>query len=316
MSTLELLSIESWAPHAKAAPLTERSGDTLAIAANGTRTCVGGWQMNYAGAVPGKAYRIRTHARCRDVDEWRDRLQCVAYWGEVPADEDRRRGKEVVEWDYLLPEPQDDGSLRFERTFTAPEGTDQLSVRFTFRWTTEGSSDWTLPEIDVVEAEVWPGAATIAVATGIRSNFEDVPRTVEAKVDYYAALSEKAAQGEPDLIVLPEIAVQYGVDGSPLNLAVPLSSPEVERFRSIARRHGVKILLGLLERDEDAVHNTAALIDAGGEVEGVYRKVHLAVGREMDSGILPGESFPVFDTDMGRIGCNICMAARLRSRRV
>ena len=27
----------------------------------------------------------------------------------------------------------------------------------------------------------------------------------------------------------------------------------------------------------------------------------------MDSGILPGDDFPVFDTEIGRIGCNICM---------
>jgi predicted amidohydrolase len=191
--------------------------------------------------------------------------------------------------------------------FTAPEDVKDVCIRFTFRWTTQGSSEWAMPEIEVVEAEPWPAASTIAVATGNRENFADAPRTVKAKVDYYAGLTEKAAESDPDLIVLPEIAVQYGVQESPLDLAVSLSSPEVERFKAIARSRKVKVLLGLLERDGDAVYNSAALIDGSGEVEGVYRKVHLAVGSEMDSGILPGESFPVFDTDMGRIGCNICM---------
>ena len=307
MCALELLEIQPWAPDPGAAPLTECAGESLAIAANGTRTCVGGWQLDYGSAVSGKAYRIRTRVRFADVDEWRDRLECVAYWGKVSADEDRRRNKNVVEWDYLLPELQDDGGLTFERTYVAPEGTDRLCVRFTFRWTTRGSSDWTLPEIDVVEAQTWPSASTIAVATGKRSDYDHVPRTVLDKVAYYAELAEQAADHEPHLIVLPEIAVQYGVDGSPLDLAVPLESPEVDRFRTIARDRNVRILLGLLERDGDAVHNSAALIDTMGNTEGVYRKVHLAVGSEMDSGILPGESFPVFSTDIGRIGCNICM---------
>ena len=125
MSTLELMNIETWAPHPKAAPLTERSGETFAIAANGTRTCVGGWQLSYSGAVPGTAYAIRVKVRFSDVDEWRDRLQCVAYWGDIPADERRRRNGDVVEWDYLLPEPDGDEDVTFGRIFTAPEGTDR-----------------------------------------------------------------------------------------------------------------------------------------------------------------------------------------------
>jgi predicted amidohydrolase len=66
-------------------------------------------------------------------------------------------------------------------------------------------------------------------------------------------------------------------------------------------------VLGFNERDGDAVYNSALLIGPGGEAEGVYRKVHLAVLGESDSGILPGDGFPVFETEIGRIGCNICM---------
>ena len=111
----------------------------------------------------------------------------------------------------------------------------------------------------------------------------------------------------PDLIVLPEIALQYGVKGSPLELAVPVPGPEAEPFVDVARDYGVYVLLGAIERDGDAVHNTAVLFAPDGGVDGKYRKVHLAVGGEMDSGILPGDDFPVFDTEIGRIGCNICM---------
>ena len=75
----------------------------------------------------------------------------------------------------------------------------------------------------------------------------------------------------------------------------------------LARRCGVHLLLGLLERDGDAVHNSAVLIGPDGTIVGKYRKVHLAVGGEMETGILPGDDFPVFDTAIGRVGCNICM---------
>jgi len=63
----------------------------------------------------------------------------------------------------------------------------------------------------------------------------------------------------------------------------------------------------MLERDEDAVYNSAVLIGPDGTVDGRYRKVHLAMAGEIDTGILPGGDFPVFETEIGRIGCNICM---------
>ena len=122
-------------------------------------------------------------------------------------------------------------------------------------------------------------------------------------------LCEAACRENPSLIVLPEIALQWGLKGSPIDLAVPAPGPETEVFAEIAQRYRTRILLGLLERDGDAVHNSAVLIDPAGKIEGRYRKVHLAVGGEIESGILPGNTFPVFQTELGRIGCNICMGS-------
>ena len=50
---MKIVVIEPWAPHPSAAPLTERQEDGLAVAANGTRTCVGGWQVVYGGVEVG-----------------------------------------------------------------------------------------------------------------------------------------------------------------------------------------------------------------------------------------------------------------------
>ena len=124
---------------------------------------------------------------------------------------------------------------------------------------------------------------------------------------FYAPLCEAASQKNPSLIVLPEIALQWGIKGSPIDLAVPVTGPETEVFADIARRYRLRIMLGMLERDEDAVYNSAVLISPNGQIDGLYRKVHLAVGGEIESGISPGEGFPVFETEIGRIGCNICM---------
>ena len=60
MKNLALETIQPWAPHPLAAPLTERDDGRFIIRANGTRTCVGGWQMTFAGAKTEKAYPQNT----------------------------------------------------------------------------------------------------------------------------------------------------------------------------------------------------------------------------------------------------------------
>ena len=102
------------------------------------------------------------------------------------------------------------------------------------------------------------------------------------------------------------MALQWQVPGHPLDTALACPGPETDVFAHIAQQHNVHILLGLFQREGDAVRNSAVLIDENGSLAGCYDKVHLAVGGESESGILPGDAFPIFHT-IGRIGCNICM---------
>ena len=307
MANLKLERIEPWAPHPSAAPLTEQDGNTFAAAANGTRTCVGGWQAVFSGVKQGQTLRATWEVDYRSLNHPRDTLRCKSYWGEMPPDDATVRTGEINGWDYLLPEPVGTGTIRFSRKLTAPQGASRLTLRCTFRWSTAGESEWHLPELMDVDAPEIPAAVKVAVVTGKAGSRTGPYTTVAENIDHYLPLCEAACDSGPDLIVLPEIALQWGISGSPIDLAVTLPGPETEPFSDLACRHGLYLLLGLIERDGDAVHNTAALIGPDGAVGGRYRKVHLAVGGESESGILPGDGFPMFDTVIGRIGCNICM---------
>lgn len=298
---MKIERIEPWAPHATAVPLTERNGEQLAVSSNGTRTCVGGWQIVYSGVVPGTTYTIEWDAQHRDLAYPRDQLRGKLYWEDLAANTSRPRG----DWHYLLPDLQSD-RIHFSRTQTAPEGATHLTVRSTFRWSTTGEAVWTLPHITVSEAESLEESTRIAVVTGTVADRRRKYETIQDCLDLYLPLTEQAVADGARLICLPEIALQYGMPGHALDLAVPLDAPEVQLFADLARTSGTLILLGLFERDGDAVFNTAALFGPNGLV-GRYHKVHLAVGGESESGILPGDGFPVFSTDLGRVGCNICM---------
>jgi predicted amidohydrolase len=304
MSDLKLKSVQPWTPHPKAAPLVERSGETLAVAANGTRTCLGGWQLIFSGVTPGTAYDICWEAGHKEIDSVRDALQCTAYWGDLPPED---FGRWRLRWDFLLPEPTGAHSVRFSRRMTAPEDADRLMLRCTFRWSTKGESVWRLPRIEPVPTLESPDPVTVAVVTGRADGRRGPFKSIQDNLNFYVPLCEAACQEGPDLIVLPEVALQYGIPGSALDLAAPAPGPETEVLAEVARRHRVYLLLGMYERDGDAVHNSAILIGPEGTVDGRYRKVHLAMAGEIDTGILPGDAFPVFETGIGRIGCNICM---------
>ena len=68
------------------------------------------------------------------------------------------------------------------------------------------------------------------------------------------------------------------------------------------------VVAGLIERDGRAAYNTTVLIDRQGNVAGKYRKVFLP-REEIEGGLTPGDSCPVFDTDFGRIGIMVCWDA-------
>lgn len=80
-------------------------------------------------------------------------------------------------------------------------------------------------------------------------------------------------------------------------------------FTKFARERKVVIPISFFERGENANFNSLAVIDASGEILGVYRKSHIpeGPGYEEKFYFAPGDTgFMVWDTAYARIGCGIC----------
>jgi predicted amidohydrolase len=107
------------------------------------------------------------------------------------------------------------------------------------------------------------------------------------------------------LILLPEGVPVVGTGKTYIDVAEPLSGSVVKKLEKLARQHGAWVVAGVYEKDGVVVYNTSVLIDRSGKLQGKYRKVYLP-REELEAGITPGNEFPVFETDFGKVGMMIC----------
>lgn len=87
------------------------------------------------------------------------------------------------------------------------------------------------------------------------------------------------------------------------------NSRAVGRFQSVAKELGVVLPVSFYEKKNNARYNSLAMIDATGEVLGVYRKSHIpdGPGYEEKYYFNPGDTgFRVWNTKFGKIGAGIC----------
>jgi predicted amidohydrolase len=87
--------------------------------------------------------------------------------------------------------------------------------------------------------------------------------------------------------------------------AETIPGPSTDFVAGVARGNHVNIVFGMVERAGDVLYNSAVLLDRDGNITGKYHKVQLPIS-DASSGLSPGDSVPVFDTDFGRVAVLIC----------
>src|SRR5262245_10278954 len=133
-----------------------------------------------------------------------------------------------------------------------------------------------------------------------------------AIVDRMSEESERKYGRDLDLAILPEAAITGEVGANALSHAVPFEGLVGDTFARKAREHRCYIVVPtyLQESGERRrCSNAAVLVNRGGDVAGIYRKVHLVVssdGKDMEGGSTPGHELPVFDCDFGKLAIQIC----------
>jgi N-carbamoylputrescine amidase len=128
-----------------------------------------------------------------------------------------------------------------------------------------------------------------------------------------AGVREAAGKGA-QVVCLPELfRAPYFCqreDAQLFDLAEPVPGPTTEALGAVAREAGVAVVAPLFERRAPGLyHNSAAVIDADGQMLGLYRKMHIPDDPCYYEKFYftPGDlGFRAFDTRAGRIGTLIC----------
>ena len=101
-------------------------------------------------------------------------------------------------------------------------------------------------------------------------------------------LDEAAAKGA-DLVCFPELYPLVGKD----------------ELCAKARELRIHIIAGFADGEPGRWHNISAIIAPSGEIVGSQTKNYPTAG-EVDNGVVPGDRFEVFETELGRFGIVIC----------
>ena len=224
--------------------------------------------------------------------------------------------------DFVVYTDQVDGGRivrTFDETFAVPGECDSIDVEFIAKWHPMkvtvrdfAAEDVTCPKSRRVRCVVGnPHEATgNRIIAARRKAGETMPgeKTMAVQLaQIEACLTNIFARVEnPDIILFAEcLSTQSAPD--PASVAEPVpGGPSWKLAEKYALKYACNIAMNVRERDADGrCHNSVFVCDRRGRLAGLYRKVHLTSG-EYEMGIVPGDGFPVFNLDFGRVGALVC----------
>lgn len=275
----------------------EGSEPLLQIAA-GEPGQYGAWQAEFV-VQGGKWYRFSVLRRTESIPHPRRSALVELHWktatgaraprpGVTPQPDYPREGKRLSgNWQQL------------SGVFQAPPEAARVVVRLVLRWAPGGTVQWRRPRLEPAQP---PPPRKVRLAA---VHFIPPGKTPRQNLESLVPLLEEAARKKADLVCLGECVTYLRTGKSYAQVAEPVPGPSTQFLGRLAKKHDYYIVVGLVERDGQAIYNTAALIGPDGKLLGKYRKLTLPTG-ENTGGLVPGKEYPVFQTRFGTLGMMIC----------
>jgi predicted amidohydrolase len=304
---------EGWttaAPRDEIKPAFSVDGSGALVIAHDRREGLQGWWNRSFDVQGGRHYRFRATRRVKDVELARRSAVVRLLWKDDQGRDvllDESWNREVLKNFKLTAEAEhpvdgatdEAGWTEVSGVYRAPSKATRAVLELHLDWAPGGRVEWR----DVSFAEcAAPAPRKVRLAA---VHYRPNGKTAEANRRQFEPLIEDAARQKADLVVLGETLTYPGTGLNYTDLAEPMPGPSSEFFGALARKHGMYIVAGLLERDGALVYNVAVLLGPDGAIAGKYRKTCLPRG-EIEKGVTPGSEYPVFDTKFGKLGMMVC----------
>ena len=268
-------------------PTLALSGDGKAYA-NGSWTCM-------VDLKPGEYYEFITYFRPDKVLQLDRSVLAQITWQDL-------EGNQVgfIEYPGTYAKPSDGQWYIVQQSYQVPEEAFLAKIDLIYRWDAGGTvyfGGTSFSETGPIGTRLVRIAA-IHYRPGNTSSPQD-------NLELFKQHIISAGEQKADIVCLPEGITIVGTPKDYVEVSEAIPGPSTEFLGQLAREYNMYIVAGLYERAGPVVYNTSVLIGRDGTLQGKYRKTALP-REEINGGITPGDTYPVFDTDFGRIGMMIC----------
>jgi len=282
-----------WGPELKDAACRVRANAGGGFVVDGTDPyAVGGLVQDIKGIKGGQAYAVKSACLLRDIPAPYHSLLVRVSW--------MRGGKLLHPAGMLVRGPiLENGVARFDDVLVAPEDADSTRLSLEVKWLRGGLVLW--KNVSIQPAPV-PEPRKVKVGTVFLRPRNSTP---EKNQKLWCEQIDAAGKLGLDIVCLGEAMTSVGTQATIKDYAEPIPGFVSGVLAEAAKRNKIWVVAGLTELDGGIVYNTAVLLDRRGEIAGKYRKVHLP-REEWKKGIRPGNEYPVFETDFGKVAIQIC----------
>ncbi len=118
------------------------------------------------------------------------------------------------------------------------------------------------------------------------------------------ALKRACAQ-KADIACFPETALLGWVNPAAHESAFPIPGEDSNRLSQLAKKYKIYICIGLAEKSDGKLYDSAILIDDNGQIILKHRKINVLT-HLMEPPYAKGDTTAVIDTKFGRVGILIC----------
>ena len=282
-----------WTPLCASAAVTvSRTPKGLLVESPNEPYGVGGVTQTLAGVEGGRAYAVEAACDLRNIPSPLRAVNVRLLW--------MSGKKQLHPAGMLVHGPVvEAGKATFRDVLVAPPEADAATITLEVKWPEGGSVLFRRVSVRPTDAppprKVKVGAVYLRPANS----------TPEKNMDLWCAKVDEAGKLGLDFVCLGEAILAVGTRATGVDVAEAIPGPSTERLGAAAKKNRVWVVAGLYERAGSRIYNTAVLLDRDGRLAGKYRKVHLP-REEWTKGITPGTEYPVFKTEFGTIGIQIC----------